>query len=98
MSRRNLRAIAAYHMKSLLAVATDSISTLLVGVRAAFSSVSKQEENAGQPVRHSSRDFEAWLHGDPLVTENPANRYGDDAPGYITGNGLGSLEIGAADD
>ena len=43
-------------------------------------------------------DFEGWLHGDPMVTGNPASRYGDDAPGYLTGNGLGSLEIGAADD
>jgi hypothetical protein len=34
----------------------------------------------------------------PMVTENPASRYGDRAPGYITSNGLGSLEIGAADD
>ena len=43
-------------------------------------------------------DFEGWLHNDPMVTGNPASRYGDDAPGYVTGNGLGSLEIGAADD
>jgi len=43
-------------------------------------------------------DFEGWLHSDPMVTGNPASRYGDDAPGYLTGNGLGSLEIGAADD
>lgn len=42
--------------------------------------------------------FEGWLHNDPMVTGNPASRYGDDAPGYLTGNGLGSLEIGAADD
>jgi len=43
-------------------------------------------------------DFDRWLHNDPMVTGNPASRYGDDAPGYVTGNGLGSLEIGAADD
>ena len=42
-------------------------------------------------------DFDRWLHNDPMVTGNPASRYGDDAPGYLTGNGLGSLEIGAAD-
>ena len=33
-----------------------------------------------------------------MVTKNPASRYGDRTPGYITGNGLGSMEIGAADD
>ena len=43
-------------------------------------------------------DFRGWLHNDPMVTGNPANRYGDDSPGYLTRNGLGSLEIGAADD
>lgn len=43
-------------------------------------------------------DFEGWLHGDPMVTKNPTSRYGDRTPGYITGNGLGSMEIGAADD
>lgn len=42
--------------------------------------------------------FEGWLHNDPTVTGNPANRYGDDSPGYLTSNGLGSLEIGAAED
>ena len=47
---------------------------------------------------HIDADFERWLHNDPMVTGNPASRYGDDAPGYLTGNGLGSLEIGAADD
>jgi len=48
--------------------------------------------------RYIDPDFEGWLHNDPMVTGNPASRYGDDAPGYLTGNGLGSLEIGAADD
>jgi hypothetical protein len=43
-------------------------------------------------------DFDGWLRGDPSVTKNPASRYGDRTPGYITGNALGSMEIGAADD
>lgn len=43
-------------------------------------------------------DFLGWLRNDPMVTENPANRYGRGARGYVTGNGRGSLEIGAADD
>lgn len=43
-------------------------------------------------------DFLGWLRNDPMVTENPANRYGKGARGYVTGNGRGSLEIGAADD
>lgn len=46
----------------------------------------------------TTTDFDLRLHNDPMVTGNPASRYGDDAPGYLTANGLGSLEIGAADD
>lgn len=43
-------------------------------------------------------DFLDWLRNDPMITGNPASRYGDDAPGYLTSNGLGSLEVGGADD
>ena len=43
-------------------------------------------------------DFKGWLHGNPMVTKNPTSRYSARSPGYMTGNGLGSLEIGAADD
>jgi len=43
-------------------------------------------------------DFEGWLHGDPMVIGDPASRYRHGSPGYPTRNGLGSLEVGAADD
>jgi hypothetical protein len=43
-------------------------------------------------------DFDRWLYGDPFVTRNPASRYGERSPGYMTGNGFGSLEVGAVDD
>ena len=43
-------------------------------------------------------DFKRWSRNDPMITGNPACRYGDDSPGRLTSNGLGSLEIGAADD
>lgn len=48
--------------------------------------------------RQIDPDFQGWLRNDPMVTENPANRYGKGARGYLTSNGRGSLEIGAADD
>lgn len=44
------------------------------------------------------QEFDGWLHGDPSVTKNAASLYGDRAHGYITGNGVGSLEIGHSDD
>ena len=66
-------------------------------VRAAFA-VGIPEEDAREAKRLIDPDFDAWLHGDPSVTNNPASRYGDKTPGYVTGNGLGSMEIGAAND
>lgn len=50
-----------------------------------------------EPV-DSKQEFYGWLHGDPFVTKDPASRFGERSPGYITGNGLGSLEIGHSDD
>jgi hypothetical protein len=55
-------------------------------------------DDAPAPTKLTDPHFDAWLHGDPSVTKNPASRYGDKRPGYVTGNGLGSMEIGAADD
>jgi hypothetical protein len=60
--------------------------------------LSQMSDRQGEVDRQIDPDFQGWLRNDPMVTGNPASRYGDDAPGYITGNGLGSLEIGAADD
>ena len=65
---------------------------------AAAVSIGIPDEDAREVERFIDPDFNGWLHGDPAVTKNPASRYGDRRPGYITGNGLGSLEIGAADD
>ncbi len=76
----------------------DWISSIWLALRVGLSiplatSTSDMEDNA-----RTDRDFEGWLHGDPMVTKSLSNRYGDRTPGYITGNGLGSMEIGAADD
>ena len=67
-------------------------------LRAALSTAAEAEDAHAYTNRGNDPDFEGWLHNDPMVTGNPASRYSDDAPGYLTGNGLGSLEIGAADD
>ncbi len=53
---------------------------------------------AGARWQQDNAAFDGWPHGDPLAMRNPTNRYSERAPGYMTGNGLGSLEIGAADD
>lgn len=74
------------------------ISSIWLALRAGLSiplttTTSDLEDNT-----RADSDFEGWLHGDPMVTKNQTSRYGNRTPGYITGNGLGSMEIGAADD
>ena len=72
--------------------------TLKVHVRTALS-VGIAQNDTNREVRSLvDLDFDGWHHGDPSVTKNLASRCGDRTPGYITGNGLGSLEISAADD
>jgi hypothetical protein len=82
------------HLKPLYESVTDWFATLGLALRAALSS----DVTSADADHRTDPDFEGWLHNDPMVTGNPASRYGDDAPGYLTRNGLGSLEIGAADD
>ncbi len=77
---------------------TDWLSYLAVGIRAALKSGTKSDNDSNGRDGSVDPDFEGWLHGDPLVTGNTAGRYCDDAPGFVTRSGLGSLEIGAADD
>jgi hypothetical protein len=76
----------------------DWISFLGFNVRAAMASPILDEAALLEAKEHLDPDFERWVWGDPMVTRNPASRYGERSPGYISGNGLGSLEIGAADD
>ena len=77
---------------------TDWLSSLVLSIRAALSMPLLSEDERAEADRRIDPDFEGWLHGNPMVTKNPASRYCDRAPGYMTSNGLGSLEIGAADD
>lgn len=76
----------------------DWLANLGVGLRAALSAAAEPDDASAETYRGIDPDFEGWLHGDPSVMNNAASRYGNRTPGYITGNGLGSMEIGAADD
>ena len=84
--------------KSFREYLTDWSANLATTIRAALSMPLLSDDERAEADRRIDPDFKGWLHGDPMVTKNPASRYCDRAPGYITGNGLGSLEIGAADD
>ena len=84
--------------KSFFESLTGWVAALGVRLRATFSSPIFDESIAADAERQIDPDFEGWLHNDPMVTGNPASRYGDHATGYLTGNGRRSLEIGATDD
>lgn len=84
--------------KSLPQYLTDWLSNLAITIRAALSMPLLSDDDCAEADRRIDPDFVRWIHNDPMVTGNSACRYGDDAPGYLTSNGLGSLEIGAADD
>lgn len=84
-------------LRSLRESITDLLGSLYTQLRAAFSVGIPRGD---PPEAHGpiDPDFERWLRNDPMITGNPASRYSDDSPGRLTSNGLGSLEIGAADD
>ena len=73
----------------------DSLSSLRTQLHAALL-IPIDDKKTAAP--HGDSDFEGWLRRDPFVTRNPGNRYGERSPGFVTRNGLGSLEIGAAED
>jgi hypothetical protein len=85
-------------VKSIWALLAAFVASLGAQVRAALA-VGVDRDSAGKEgEQHVDPDFEGWLRSDPTVTGRAASRYGSHAPGYLTSNGRGSLEIGAAED
>ena len=84
--------------RSIWASLVEFIANLRVQVRAALAVGIDQEPAGSEREQHVDPDFEGWLRGDPMVTGDAASRYGSHAPGYLTRNGRGSLEVGAAED
>ena len=84
--------------KSIYQSLIDWVDALGVDLRAAVNSPILVDADLAEAKNYVDPAFEGWLHNDPMVTGNRANRYGKGARGYMTSNGRGSLEIGAADD
>jgi hypothetical protein len=76
----------------------DCFAVLGVGLRAALASPILDGQDVEEAEKHLDPDFKGWLRGDPMVTRTSASRYDDDAPGFMTRSGYGSLEIGASDE
>lgn len=84
--------------KPLRQFLSDFLGTLWAQLRAALSTGVGEDDCNRRAERPVDPEFEAWLQNDPMVTGNPASRYRSQPPGYLTSNGRGSLEIGAAED
>ena len=84
--------------KSLRDSVAAFIASLGAQLRAALAVGVEQAPAGSGDERSADPDFEGWLRNDPMVTSGSASRYRSQAPGYLTSNGRGSLEIGAADD
>ena len=82
--------------KSFPQYLTDWFVSLAITIRAALSMPLFSDDERAAADRRLDPDFIGWLRNDPMVTGNSASRYGDDAPGYMTRNGRGSLEIGSS--
>ena len=82
--------------KSLREYLTDWSANLAITIRAALSMPLLSDDERAEADRRIDPDFIGWVHNDPMVTGNSASRYCDDAPGYMTRNGRGSLEIGCS--
>lgn len=74
------------------------LGSLGVQLRAALSTGVGEDDCNRRAERPVDPEFEGWLQNDPMVAGNPASRYRSQHPGYLTSNGRGSLEIGAAED
>ena len=83
--------------KSLCAAVAYWVAGLGVAIRAAFLAAA-ESDSADLGGRTVDSEFEGWLSNDPTVTADPVSRYHHGSPGYLTRNGRGSLEVGAADD
>ena len=84
--------------RSIWAALIEFVANLRVQVRAALAVGIDQEPAGSEREQHVDPDFEGWLRSDPMVTGDAASRYHSRAPGYLTRNGRGSLEVGAAED
>lgn len=84
--------------KSLFDSAVDLFGILRDYVQAGGSMSVAAEEAEGESDQTTDPDFQGWLHNDPMVTMNPASRYGDDATGFLAGAELENPDLDRMDD
>ena len=55
-------------------------------------------EDGSASGRGVDPDFDGWVANDPMVTLNPASRYGDDATGFLADSEADNAQPGTKDD
>jgi hypothetical protein len=83
-----------FPLRSLGQFVVSFCAQVCAALAVGFDGVSAMKEGE----QHVDPNSEGWLHSVPMATGNVTSRYGLLAPGYLTSNGRGSLEVGAADD
>jgi hypothetical protein len=81
---------------SLLKSFSDWIATLGEILRNVFAWPVVNDK--AEPRQTTDPDFGGWVVNDPMVTLNPASRYGDDATGFLGGSERDSPVRGEKDD
>ena len=82
--------------KSVLDSITGWFATLGEGLRNALALPVGDARDESAPS--TDRDFDGWVANDPMVTLDPASRYGDDATGFLAGSEAENTELGGKDD
>ena len=82
--------------KFLVDAVTGCLSSLVEALRNLLALPAGEDGSASS--RGVDRDFYGWVANDPMVTLNPASRYGDDATGFLTGSESDSPQPGTKDD
>jgi hypothetical protein len=84
--------------KTWLQGVTDFLGNIGAQLRVALSVGIDADTGTRDAQSSVDADLEREPRSDPCVSGSHVRRYVDDSPGYLTSNGRGSLEIGAADD
>ena len=82
-------------MREILKPLLNSVSTLMTQLKAGLSIPLADASQLGEPENAAVDGTVSW---DARRSTGKSFKCVDDRPGYLTGNGLGSLEIGAAYD
>lgn len=84
--------------KSLLDSAVEWFTNLGELLKAVMPLPQVDGTGKSDPAAAADSDFDGWVANDPMVTLNPASRYGDDGTGFLAGSEVENPDRGGKDD